>query len=175
MKKLLISILLVNLLAACASDKPVEPAAAPVVVAEAPAPAPAPEPAPVPEPAPAPVVVVDPLSDPHSVLATRSVYYPFDVSAVQEADKPVVQAHAKYLSEHPNSKVRLEGNADERGSNEYNLALGQRRADGVKKMLMLGGAKASQIETVSYGEEKPRCTEHNEACWKQNRRTDIKY
>lgn len=167
MKKLLISIVLANLLVACASEKPKEPEAAP-------APAPVVE-APAPAPAPAPVVEVDPLNDPSSILAKRSVYYPFDVSAVQEADKPVVLAHAKYLGEHPDRKVRVEGNADERGSNEYNLALGQRRADSVKKMLVLGGAKADQIETVSYGEEKPRCTDHNEACWSQNRRSDIKY
>ena len=168
MKKLVIGIMLVNLLAACASQKPKEPEAA------------APEPAPVvaeaaPAPAPAPVVEVDPLNDPGNILSSRSVYYPFDVSAVQDADKPVVQAHAEYLGEHAGRKVRLEGNCDERGSNEYNLALGQRRADGVKKMLMLGGAKAGQMEAVSYGEEKARCTDHNEACWKQNRRTDIKY
>jgi peptidoglycan-associated lipoprotein len=164
MKKLLISFVLVNLLAACASEKPKEPVAA------------APEPVPVvTAPAPAPAVEVDPLNDPANILAKRSVYFPLDVSAVQEADKPVVLAHAKYLSGHPDRKVRVEGNADERGSNEYNLALGQRRADSVKKMLELGGAKASQIDTVSYGEEKPRCTDHNEACWKQNRRSDIKY
>jgi len=155
MKKLLVSIILVNLLAACASQKPIEPEAA--------------------APEPAPVVEVDPLNDPNSTLAKRSVYYPFDVSAVQDADKPVVQAHATYLSEHPNRTVRLEGNADERGSNEYNLGLGQRRANGVKQMLLLGGAKASQIDTVSYGEEKPRAAGHNEAAWSQNRRTDIKY
>ncbi len=166
MKKILFSIVLANLLVACASEKPKEP--------EAVAPAPAVE-APAPAPAPAPVVVVDPLNDPTSILAKRSVYFPFDVSAVQEADKPIVEAHGKYLSEHPDRKVRVEGNADERGSNEYNLALGQRRADSVKKMLILSGAMASQIETVSYGEEKPVCTEHNEACWKQNRRSDIKY
>ena len=164
MKKLFISFVLVNLLAACASEKPKEPVAA------------APEPVHVvTAPAPAPAVEVDPLNDPANILAKRSIYFPFDVSAVQEADKPVVLAHAKYLSEHPDRKVRVEGNADERGSNEYNLALGQRRADSVKKMLELGGAKASQIDTVSYGEEKPRCTDHNEACWKQNRRSDIKY
>jgi peptidoglycan-associated lipoprotein len=166
MKKLFISIVLVNLLVACASEKPKEPEAA------APAPAPVVE---APAPAPAPVVEVDPLNDPANILAKRSVYFPFDVYAVQAADKPVVEAHAKYLSEHPERKVRVEGNCDERGSKEYNLALGQRRADSVKQMLMLGGAKASQIETVSYGEEKPRCTEHNEACWVQNRRSDIKY
>ena len=170
MKKLLISILLVNLLAACASQKPVEPEAA----APEPAPAPVVE-APAPAPAPAPVVVIDPLNDPTSLLAKRSVYYPFDVSTVQEADKPAVQAHAQYLSEHPNRTVRLEGNCDERGSNEYNLGLGNRRANGVKQMLLLGGAKANQIDTVSYGEEKPRCNDHNEACWQQNRRTDIRY
>jgi peptidoglycan-associated lipoprotein len=170
MKKLIISIVLVNLLAACASEKPKAPEAAapvppPVVTA------PAPEAA----PAPAPVVEVDSLNDPASILVKRSVYYPFDVSAVQDADKPIVVAHAKYLSEHPDRNVRVEGNADERGSNEYNLALGQRRADGVKQMLVLGGAKASQIETVSYGEEKPKATGHDEASWSQNRRSDIKY
>ena len=167
MKKLLISIVLANLLVACASEKPKAPEAAP-------APAPVVE-APAPAPAPAPEVMVDPLNDPTSILAKRSVYFPFDVSAVQEVDKPVVEAHAKYLSEHPDRKVRVEGNCDERGSGEYNLALGQRRADSVKKMLELGGAQASQIEAVSYGKEKPVCTEHNEACWKQNRRSDIKY
>jgi len=167
MKKFLVSIILVNLLAACASQKPVEPEAA------APAPAQVVEEAPA--PAPVPVVEVDPLNDPNSLLAKRSTYYPFDVSVVQEADKPAVQAHAKYLSEHPNRTVRLEGNCDERGSNEYNLGLGNRRANGVKQMLLLGGARESQIQTVSYGEEKPRCSDHNEACWKQNRRTDIKY
>lgn len=168
MKKILISLVLVNLLAACASEKPKEP------VAVAPAPAPVVE-APAPAPAPAPVVVVDPLNDPDSILAKRSVYFPFDISAVQEADKPIVLAHAKYLSEHPDRKIRVEGNCDERGSNEYNLGLGQRRAESVKKMLVLGGANASQIDTVSYGEEKSRCSDHNEACWKQNRRSDIKY
>lgn len=166
-KQLIISIVLVNLLAACASEKPKE-------AAPAPAPAPKAE-APKAAPAPAPKAEVDPLNDPNSILAGRSTYYPFDVSVVQEEDKPLVQAHAKYLGEHPNRKVRLEGNCDERGSNEYNLGLGQRRADGVNKMLALGGAKADQLESVSYGEEKPRCTDHNEACWKQNRRTDLNY
>ena len=94
---------------------------------------------------------------------------------MQDADKPIVQAHAKYLGEHSDRKVRLEGNADERGSNEYNLALGQRRADSVMKMMVLGGAKASQLNAVSYGEEKPKATGHDEASWSQNRRTDIKY
>ena len=176
MKKLVMSVLLINLLAACATQKPAEP-----VSETQPAPEAAVEPidaavqpitAPTIRSAP---VAVDPLNDPHSLLAKRSVYYPFDVYAVQDADQPAVRAHAKYLAEHPNRTVRLEGHADERGSSEYNLALGQRRAEGVKKMLVLGGAKDGQIETVSYGEEKPKASGHDEASWEQNRRTDIKY
>src|SRR3989338_4675796 len=163
MKKLIISIVLVNLLAACASEpKKEEAAPAPAPKAEAPKVAPA-------------QAAVDPLNDPASILAKRSTYYPFDVAVVQDEDKPVVQAHAKYLSEHANRKVRLEGNCDERGSNEYNLGLGQRRADGVNKMLSLGGARAEQMESVSYGEEKPRASGHDEASWSQNRRTDLNY
>lgn len=163
MKKLVISILLVNLLAACASQKPKET----MTGAQ---PAPAAVTAKAAEP-----MAVDPLNDPSSMLAKRSTYYPFDVSVVQDADKPAVEAHAKYLASHADRKVRLEGNCDERGSTEYNLALGQRRAEGVKKMLLAGGAMASQIETVSYGEEKPKLTCHEEKCWKENRRTDLNY
>ncbi len=165
-KQLIISIVLVNLLAACASEKPKETAAAPAEPAAA---------APATAPAPATKTEVDPLNDPASILAGRSVYFPFDVDAVQEADKALLQAHGKYLAEHADRKVRLEGNCDERGSNEYNLGLGQRRADNTRKMLELSGAKAGQLSTVSYGEEKPRCTDHNEACWKQNRRADLNY
>ena len=108
MKKLVISIVLLNLLAACASQKPKEAAA----------PAPAPAPAAKAAPAAPAQTAVDPLNDPHSILAGRSTYYPFDVSVVQAADKPLVEAHAKYLSQHPDRKVRLEGNCDERGSSE---------------------------------------------------------
>ncbi len=166
MRKVAFSILMASLLAACASEKPKETAA--------PKEAPAQEAAPTPA-QPEAAVAVDPLNDPNSPLAKRSVYYPFDVSVVQAEDKPLVEAHAKYLSEHAERHVRLEGNCDERGSTEYNLALGQRRADGVKKLLLAGGAKASQISTVSYGEEKPRETCHEEKCWRENRRTDLDY
>jgi peptidoglycan-associated lipoprotein len=165
MKKLVISLVLVNLLAACASNKPAESTAAPADGATAAST----------KAAPAAMTGADPLNDPASILAKRSVYYPFDVDAVQDADKPVVQAHGQYLAANPNRKVRLEGNCDERGSNEYNLGLGQRRADGVKKMLMLSGAKSSQLDSISYGEEKPSASGHDEASWAQNRRTDIKY
>jgi len=166
MKKLVISILLVNLLAACASQKPKE------ATADAPATTAA---AVETKAATAAQTAADPLNDPSSILAKRSVYFPFDVSVVQDADKPAVQAHAKYLAGHANRKVRLEGNCDERGSNEYNLGLGQRRADGVKKMLEMGGAKAGQLESVSYGEEKPKASGHDEASWSQNRRADLNY
>ena len=113
--------------------------------------------------------------DAFGILAKHSVYYPTDIDVVPAQDKLIVYAHAKYLTEHPNRSVRLEGHADERGSSEYNLALGQRRADGVKKMLIVGGVKEGLIESVSYGEEKPVATAHNEAAWSQNRRTDLNY
>jgi len=117
----------------------------------------------------------DPLSDPTSGLTKRSVYFPFDVDAIQDADKATVQAHGAYLASHPDRKVRVEGNADERGSSEYNLALGQRRANNTKKALLLAGAKPAQVETVSYGEERPQAVGHDEAAWAQNRRADITY
>ena len=172
MNNLVLAVLSATLLAACASKKPVEQ-----VEETKPAPAAAAKAAPGSTAAAAPVapVAVDPLNDPNSLLAKRSMYYPFDGYVVQDADKPAVQAHAKYLAEHQDRKIRVEGNADERGSNEYNLALGQRRADGMKSMLVLGGAKSSQIETASYGEEKPRASGHDEAAWSQNRRADLIY
>lgn len=162
MKKIFLSIILVNLLAACASETPKEAVEEPTpAVAETEATAPV-------EPAQAPVETVE-----AAMPEERSVYFPFDVDAVQAADRATVQAHGEYLSKNADVKLRVEGNADERGSSEYNLALGQRRANNVKKLLILSGAQASQIETMSYGEEKPRCAEHNESCWSQNRRADI--
>lgn len=176
MKKILISILLVNLLAACASDKSKEavnePAATPAV-AEAPAAAATADTA---QTATAPAVAdaaATAASAEAAALANRSVFFPFDVDTVQAADRATVQAHGEYLKKNKNAKVRVEGNADERGSSEYNLALGQRRANNVKKLLVLSGAKASQIETVSFGEEKPRAAGHDESSWSQNRRADI--
>ena len=169
MKKLTISVLLVSLLAACASNKPAE-VAAPAAASEAPAAAPVAEAAK--EVAPA---ATDALDDASSILAKRSAFFDFDKSAVKAEDKPAVQAHGQYLATHADRKVVVEGNADERGSSEYNLALGNRRAESVKKMLIVSGAKASQIATASFGEEKPRATGHNEAAWSQNRRADIVY
>jgi peptidoglycan-associated lipoprotein len=171
MKKIFLSILLVNLLAACASDVPKEEVKEPATPAVAEAPAPAATEA---APAAAPAVEAPAAASADADLtSTRSIFFPFDVDAVQAADRATVQAHGAYLAKNKAAKVRVEGNADERGSSEYNLALGQRRANNVKKLLILSGAKALQIETVSYGEEKPRSSGHDESSWSQNRRADI--
>ena len=117
----------------------------------------------------------DSLKDPDSILSKRSVYYDFDSNLVKDEYKPVVSAHARFLQQHSEQAMRIEGNADERGSREYNLALGQRRADAVRQMMQLLGARSDQIETVSYGEEKPRGLGNDEASWAENRRADMVY
>ncbi len=144
-------------------------------------PAPAPTPTP-PPPAPAPVksmdtmsTPMDPLNVPGSLLSKRSVYFAFDRSSINESDVPVVEAHGRYLVDHTGRSVRIEGNCDERGGREYNLALGQRRADSVKQRLVVLGVSASRIETSSLGKEKPRNPGHDEAAWAENRRADIIY
>lgn len=115
------------------------------------------------------------LKDPKNILSKRSIFYDYDKYDVKDEYKPLLQAHARYLSQDRNAKMLIQGNCDERGSREYNIALGQKRADGVKKLLLLMGAQESQIESVSLGEEKPRCTENTEACYSQNRRSDMLY
>ena len=115
----------------------------------------------------------NPLKDPNSILSKRSVFYEYDSDAVKEEFRPIIQAHARYLADNPNAKVLIQGNCDERGSREYNIALGQRRADALKRMMTLLGARDSQIDTVSLGEEKPQCSEQTEACYQRNRRSDI--
>ncbi|MBI0411408.1 MAG: peptidoglycan-associated lipoprotein Pal [Nitrosospira sp.] len=115
------------------------------------------------------------LKDPNNILSKRSVYFDYDSFMVKNEYRTTVQAHAQYLRDNAAAKVLLQGNADERGSREYNLALGQKRADSVRSAMTLSGAKDSQIEAVSLGEEKPRATGHDEASWAENRRTDIRY
>jgi len=105
----------------------------------------------------------------------RSIYFDFDKSVIKSQYMPVVQENGQYLVNNSSTRVTIQGNCDERGSREYNLGLGQRRADSEKRALMAVGASASNIETVSFGKEKPRCTEHDESCWSQNRRADIVY
>jgi peptidoglycan-associated lipoprotein len=117
----------------------------------------------------------NPLHDPNNVLSKRSVYFDFDSNVVKDEFRPLVQAHARYMVEHRDSRVRIEGNCDERGSREYNLALGQRRAEAVKKIMTVLGAPDARIETISYGEEKPVAMGHDESSWAKNRRADIKY
>jgi peptidoglycan-associated lipoprotein len=115
------------------------------------------------------------LTDPKSILSKRSIFFDYDSNIVKDEYKPLVTAHAQYLQKNPSAKMRVEGNADDRGSREYNLALGQRRADAVKQMMQLLGARAEQVESVSFGEEKARCSDASESCWAQNRRGDIAY
>ena len=115
------------------------------------------------------------LKDPNNILSKRTIYFDYDSYVIKEEFKPLVQAHAKYLSENKDARVTLQGNADERGSREYNLSLGQKRAESAKKAVQVLGVQEIQIESVSFGEEKPACTEANEACWAQNRRADIVY
>lgn len=117
----------------------------------------------------------NPLTDPSNILSKRTVYFDFDKDTVREEFRPLIEAHAKYLAEHGSAKVILQGNADERGTREYNLSLGQRRSVSVKKSLNLLSAQDRQIETVSYGEEKatPNCKD--EDCHQLNRRVDIVY
>ncbi|HEY0845210.1 MAG TPA: peptidoglycan-associated lipoprotein Pal [Noviherbaspirillum sp.] len=117
----------------------------------------------------------DPLNDPKGVLAKRSVYFDFDSFIVKDEFKPVVEAHGKYLSSNKNRKIVIQGNTDERGGRDYNLALGQKRAEAVRKSLSLLGVADSQMEAVSFGEEKPKAQGSDEAAWAENRRADIVY
>lgn len=162
------SVLLIGLLSACASET-TKPTAAvedrPAAQGAASA---------------APGAPTDPnlnpiLTDPKNILSKRSVYYDYDSYVVKSEYRPLVQAHAQYLRDNAGARVLLQGNTDERGSREYNLALGQRRADSVKNAMTMSGARENQIEAVSLGEEKPRATGHDDASWAENRRTDIRY
>jgi peptidoglycan-associated lipoprotein len=119
--------------------------------------------------------LIDPLADPNGILVHRSVYFDFDRAVIHDPDTRVVEAHGRYLVEHPARTVRVEGNCDERGGREYNLALGQRRADVVRERLTLLGVSPDRIETVSFGKEKPRNPGHDETAWTENRRDDIVY
>lgn len=118
---------------------------------------------------------LNPLTDPNNILSKRSIYFDYDSHVVRNEYKPLVQSHAQYLLNYPDAKVLLQGNTDDRGSREYNLSLGQRRADSVRNAMTLTGAKEAQIESVSLGEEKPRATGRDEASWAENRRVDIRY
>jgi peptidoglycan-associated lipoprotein len=117
----------------------------------------------------------NPLRDPNNILYKRSVYFDFDSFTVPDQYKQMVEAHARYLAANRNARATLQGHADERGSREYNIALGQKRSDAVKRMMTLLGVQDVQIETVSFGEERPKNPGHDEAAWTENRRVDIQY
>jgi peptidoglycan-associated lipoprotein len=143
------------------------------VETKAPAPAP-PPPAPAPKPAPpAPPKKVEEASQPPRDLAFASVYFDFDKSDIRTDQVGSLNSNAELLNRWKTTSVRIEGNCDERGSNEYNLALGQRRADSAKRFMTDYGILESRITTISYGEERPVDTGHNEEAWAKNRRDDF--
>ena len=109
-----------------------------------------------------------------STKITASIYFDFDKSDIRSDAQATMDAKIPYLQANPGMRIRIEGNTDERGSDEYNLALGQRRAASAKKYLVDHGIDAGRIDIVSYGEERPACTDHNETCWQQNRRDDFR-
>ena len=170
MKKILLPSMLVLALAACSStpaEKPAavetKPATTDTKAAEAPK---------------SDSKAIDPLAalkDPNNILSRRSVYFEFDKYDIQQAYQSLVEAHGKFLVTQPQLKVLVQGNTDDRGPREYNLALGQKRAEAVKKGMILMGAKETQVEAVSLGEEKPKSTGNNDSAWAENRRSDILY
>ena len=115
------------------------------------------------------------LDDPLSPLSVRTIYFEYDSSEISSDYRSTVEAHSLYLQQNPSTSVILEGHGDERGSREYNLALGERRAKAVKQQMLLLGANSNQIRLVSYGEERPASDGHDESSWQQNRRVEILY
>ena len=109
------------------------------------------------------------------ISAQRSVYFDFDDFSVKNEYQALVERHGKYLTSMPRLSIKIEGNADERGSAEYNLALGQKRAEAVRKALEIYGVKGLQLEAVSWGSERPKAQAHDETAWAQNRRADLSY
>jgi len=143
----------------------------PEAVATAPPPAPPPAaPAPLPPTPPAPRGPIPGSAEDFRVNVGDTVHFAFDQYAIEDADRPTLQKQAAWLNQYPNVRVTVEGHADERGTREYNLALGARRANAVKEHLVSLGVSSARVDTISYGKERPMCTESNESCWAQNRR-----
>jgi peptidoglycan-associated lipoprotein len=113
--------------------------------------------------------------DTDACLRQRVVYFDFDQDTIKPDFQAAMACHAKYLRDRPSARITLEGNTDERGSREYNMGLGERRGNAVSSALQANGGNASQLNVVSYGEERPTCTESNEDCWGKNRRVEIVY
>jgi len=121
------------------------------------------------------MIEADPFNDPNNLLSTTTVYFDYDQSTIKSDARTVIDAHARYLSENPNVRVTLEGHCDERGTREYNLGLGERRAKAVQQLMSLSGVSNNQLEMVSYGEEKPAAYGHDDSAWSKNRRVEIIY
>lgn len=153
--------------AGCQQNQAVDTTPAPVAVSEPPVTR-------VATPKPPPREVAEPVQA-YNVLDTKIIYFEFDRSDIRREDRETVSAHASWLADNSNLRVRLEGHADERGSREYNIGLGERRAQAVRQALMLQGVSGSQIETLSYGEERPATRGSGEFSWQQNRRVEIVY
>jgi len=115
------------------------------------------------------------LDNPQSILSSRVIYFEFDSASIRNEDRAAIQAHAEYMGKNGGATVALEGHTDERGSREYNIALGEQRAKAVRQLLLFQGAVSSQLQTVSYGEESPAAIGHDEDAWQQNRRVEITY
>jgi len=126
-------------------------------------------------PAPTPGVYGPQDLDTDACLRTRVVYFDFDKDTIKPEFQAAMACHAKYLRDRPSARMTLEGNTDERGSREYNMGLGERRGNAVSSALQANGGAASQLNVVSYGEERPTCTDSNEDCWGKNRRVEIVY
>ncbi|OYT90220.1 MAG: peptidoglycan-associated lipoprotein [Burkholderiales bacterium PBB3] len=163
-----------GVLAACSST-PIAPETKPVPVVDAAKPAEPAKPVVQAQSTVAPVVVEAYLDPKNPLSSDRSVYFDFDQYTVKAEGTRVVELHGKYLVGKPDLKIRIEGNTDELGGKEYNLALGQKRAEAVAKSLKVYGVKDSQMEAVSLGEEKPKATGADEASRAQNRRADVAY
>jgi len=157
----ILAVPLLLLVVACSHAQPAPPAAAAENVSQ-----PAPAPAPAPEPVATPVA-------PPPDIAAASVYFEYDSSDLTPATRDVLQAFFQQAQKQPDRDIRVEGNCDERGTREYNLALGQRRADAAKQYLVNLGVDRSRITTISYGNERPRALGDDEAAWKENRRDDL--
>jgi peptidoglycan-associated lipoprotein len=157
-------------LAACSSTKLAETADVKGKSVEA-----APPPAPAVAQSKVAPVIADHLNPNSLISKERSVYFDFDQFVIKASDGPLIERQGKYLASQPGLTIRVEGNADERGGREYNLALGQKRADAVVRALKVYGVGDKQLEAVSFGSEKPAVQGHDEVAWAQNRRVDLAY
>lgn len=174
-----IALLLVFVVSGCARrvPPPAPPPPAPPPPAAAPTPPPPPPPPPPPAPAPPPAPLSEEelfarktLDQLNAEMPLGDVLFDYDMSTVRDDARPILQKNADYLRRWPSTRITIEGHADSRGTNEYNLSLGERRANSVKEYMVGLGIAADRILAVSKGEESPVCTEENESCWQRNRR-----